>query len=571
MKNKKVIISAAAAVTALTMAGTTAFAAKKYTAQDLFDLGDHLVGKADVSGEDVNGDNVVDVFDLVEMRKSFDHTGVFKEQTFSATEENVKYNGRNYCDEKGVTWLPMSGSAIEFTVNARSAEIQILGDKGIENEKNCLPRYAVVVDGEVILDELLTEKEKTVKLFSGTEPRIAHVKVVHLTESTYGAVGVGSIKADTDVPVPVAPEQKKKISIEFIGDSITCAYGVEGKDQYENFKTSTENFMKSYAYLTAEKLDADYSAVSYSGYGIVSGYTSSGAKNTESLLPDYYDIIGKYYDYDKEWEHSEHKYDVIVVNLGTNDATYVNADFDNRSEEFTEGYTKFLSKLHEVHPDSYIICTLGTMGCTELYPCIETAVQNYKKEFVTNRIMCYKSYTHTMDDGMGSDWHPNENTQQNSAYVLADKICQILGLESDQLGVDMAADVKYSVKKGSGVNLSDYYSEWDNSYHITTVTGGKSEEDIQLKAGTMKLKKNGKYHLKFKLSADAGTEITFRLSDKLTGKVYHEDTLKGTGDYSSYEATVNISDDSECELVILAGGKDNSRVSLSSIKCVRTG
>ncbi len=185
--------------------------------------------------------------------------------------------------------------------------------------------------------------------------------------------------------------------------------------------------------------------------------------------------------------------------------------------------------------------------------------------------MCYKSYTHTMDDGMGSDWHPNENTQQNSAYVLADKICQILGLESDQLGVDMAADVKYSVKKGSGVNLSDYYSEWDNSYHITTVTGGKSEEDIQLKAGTMKLKKNGKYHLKFKLSADAGTEITFRLSDKLTGKVYHEDTLKGTGDYSSYEATVNISDDSECELVILAGGKDNSRVSLSSIKCVRTG
>ena len=45
---------------------------------------------------------------------------------------------------------------------------------------------------------------------------------------------------------------KKKLSIEIIGDSITAAYGVEGLNQYENFKTTTENFSKYYAYLTVK-------------------------------------------------------------------------------------------------------------------------------------------------------------------------------------------------------------------------------------------------------------------------------------------------------------------------------
>ena len=102
-----------------------------------------------------------------------------------------------------------------------------------------------------------------------------------------GAVGVKDISAVSDRSDAVIPEKEKALSIEFIGDSITCAYGVEGSNSYEPFRTTTENFMKSYAYLTAQKLDADYSAVSYSGYGVLSGYTS-GDINTDSLIPDCY-------------------------------------------------------------------------------------------------------------------------------------------------------------------------------------------------------------------------------------------------------------------------------------------
>ena len=122
----------------------------------------------------------------------------------------------------------------------------------------------------------MTEKEKTVSLFSGDSARLAKVKVIHLSEANNGAVGVSAIKVNSDVKAPVNPTPESDLRIEFIGDSITCGYGVEGKTAYEGFKTTTENFMKSYAYLTAQKLGAEYSAVCYSGHGIISGYSNDG-------------------------------------------------------------------------------------------------------------------------------------------------------------------------------------------------------------------------------------------------------------------------------------------------------
>lgn len=566
---KRYILVAAAALAAATIAVTTASAAVKYTAADLRGLGDHIVGKAG-SAIDVDGDSIVDTFDLVALRKQFDHTGVFTKQDVPVTEENVKYTGRNYYDsDSGTAWLVLSGSAVDFIVNGKSAEITINGDYGISNGIDQKPRYAVIVDGEVILDELLDVKKKTVKLFEGTEPRAAHVRVIHLSEAMNGAVGVSNIKVDTDISVPVVPEFTKDISIEFIGDSITCAYGVEGENQYESFKTSTENFMKSYAYLTAQQLDADYSCVSYSGYGIVSGYSSSGVKNDGSLLPQFYDIIGRPTSYAKEWDHSAHSYDVIVVNLGTNDDTYVSKEFDVRSPEFTKGYTEFLGKLHTAHPESYIICTLGTMGCTELYPCIEQAVEAYKKEYGTDRIMCYESATQDMNDGLGSDWHPNEITQQKSAYVLADKICQALGRNSDQQGLDVAAGSTIRTVTSDTAMMSDYLNDWDRSYYVTTVTGGSGKGSIQTSVSGIQLKRNGKYRLMLSLRTENIKGIPFFVRNMETGKVYYEGKTDNESGSFSLEDEFTSPEDAECEIVFMVGGTDSSRFTLSELKLIR--
>ncbi len=569
---KKRITSAAAIVSAFALAGTSVYAASKYTAEDLKDLSNALLGNADFKeGQDLTGDNVINVFDLIKMRETFTNgTGEFSEQVIDITDSNTKYIGRNIYDDNKITWLVQSGSAVEFTVNAKSAEITINGDGHTESDEKYRPRYAVIVDDEIILDELLGVKEKTVKLFEGNTPRTATVKVIHLSEANNGAVGVSSIKVNSDAAVPVIPTAKKELSIEFIGDSITCAYGVEGASQYEGFMTSTENFLKSYAYLTAKQLDADYSAVCYSGHGIVSGYSSSGDAMTDSLVPDYYDYVGKIGSYKTPWDFKSQKNDVIVINLGTNDNTYCTKDYETRGMEYAEKYAEFLNHVHEMNPDAYIICTVGTMGCTEMYPYIEIAVDSFRKSSGYDRIMSYQSATHTQTDGYGSDWHPSPITQQNSAYVLADKICQALGMESDQIGLNVAADAVFSSEVDDTANMSAYYSEWDNSYYITTVDGGDKKDSIQAFVSGIDIKKGGKYRLSFKIETSNGEEIPFVIRSKSTGEIIFEDTFIGTGTKSPYEKEIESpATAQDAEIVFSLGGTDNLRMSIHEVKAVK--
>ncbi len=568
---KKLFSSMAVVVSALTIAGTTVFAASDYTADDLKKLSDALLGETDfIPEQDLDGDNVIDVFDLIKMRESFTaSTGEFAQQSIPITDKNTKYIGRNIYDDDKITWLVQSGSAVEFTVNAKSAEITINGDGFTESDEKYLPRYAVIVDGEIILDELLSVKEKTVKLFESTTAKTATVKVIHLSEANNGAVGVSSIKVDSDASVPVMPTAKKDLSIEFIGDSITCAYGVEGANQYEGFMTSTENFMKSYAYLTAKQLDADYSAVCYSGHGIVSGYSQTGDAETGSLVPDYYDYVGKIGDYKTPWDFESHQNDVVVINLGTNDNTYASKDYETRGVEYAEKYAEFLVQIHEKNPDAYIICTVGTMGCTEMYPYIEMAVDSFKKSSGYDRIMSYQSVTHTQSDGMGSDWHPSEKTQQNSAYVLADKICNALGMESDQIGINVASEAEYSTVTADGANMSDYFSDWDGSYHITTVAGGTNKDSIQSFVSGIDLKKGGKYRLSFQLETGSGTKIPLVIRSKSTGEIIFEDTLTGAGAKTPYEAEFESPITADSEMVFSLGGVDSMRMSIYEVKVVK--
>ena len=66
------------------------------------------------------------------------------------------------------------------------------------------------------------------------------------------------------------PEKSRKI--EFIGDSITCGYGIEGVCNVDVFNTPQENPFKNYALRTAKALDADYQLVSWSGIGLISDW-----------------------------------------------------------------------------------------------------------------------------------------------------------------------------------------------------------------------------------------------------------------------------------------------------------
>ena len=345
-----------------------------------------------------------------------------KNKSFPPTEENVKFVGRVY-QEEGVTWLVQSGSSIEFYITGSTVEVVLVGDNHIYFNKSQRPRFGIFVDDELFLDSTMSELELKVELFKvEDEEKRVKVKIMLLSENNNGGIGVKS--ANTYIcsnQKAIEPVEKKKINIEFIGDSITCAYGVEAKNQNGSFKTTTENASKSYAYLASQILDADYSIVCYSGAGIVSGYTAKGEKNL-NLLPPYYKNISRKTKYPGEFNFTEHKYDVILINLGTNDNNYVKADPSTRNDEFIQEYVNFLGTVREANPDSWIICTIGTLECGEVYSLIEKAI----KLFGDSRVKSFLSPSQDLNDGVGANWHPSVITHQKLSKLVAEKISEVL-------------------------------------------------------------------------------------------------------------------------------------------------
>ena len=344
------------------------------------------------------------------------------EKNFLPNEENVKITGR-FFQKDDITWLIQSGSSIEFYITAYSAEIYFVGDSSINQIPSLRPRFAIYISDKLYFDYTVNELKFIVQLFSHETEEKTKIKVILLSENLFGGVGIKNINtcsSNIDKKI-IEPLTKKNLKIEFIGDSITCAYGVEGKNEFESFKTTTENSSKSYAYLTAEILEADYSVVCYSGYGIISGYSRDGSKNSNGLVKDYYKQNGKNPNYPGDWDFNNHKNDIVFIHLGSNDNNYVKANPIERNEEFINGYYNFLQMVREANPDSIIICTLGTLQCDATVDLVEQAVNNYKEE----KVFFFRSPPYDINDGYGSIYHPTPIAQKKISQFASEQISQI--------------------------------------------------------------------------------------------------------------------------------------------------
>lgn len=298
-----------------------------------------------------------------------------------ADSTNVKLIGRTYFYNDAL-WFSLSGAGAEFEFTGTKAEITMVGD--YMTKSNDRARFAIYVNDKLVVDTMLSEEEKTYTVFESEEEETADVKIIKLSESANSTIGIKNINVTSKEGIHLVKEKSHKI--EFIGDSITCGYGVDAKNQSESFKTDTEDFSKTYAYKTAKSLDADYSAVPFSGYGIISGYTS-GAKNEEQLVPKYYEKVG--FSYGRfantvdpasiSWDFNNFKPDIIVINLGTNDSSYCKEDKD-KQKEFVDGYVEFLKQVRSNNPNAKILCTLGTMG-DSLYPAVMRASMIYSMRY----------------------------------------------------------------------------------------------------------------------------------------------------------------------------------------------
>lgn len=352
---------------------------------------------------------------------SENEAAVIMDGNYPASTDYVKILGR-YFFWQDTLWLSLSASGIEFQyTDCTECTITLTGDSTVFSEANAdrYARYAVYLNDELIADELMSESSRTISVFTASQPESGTVRILKLSESSDSSLGISGIQVDGTI----SPASAKPLKLEFVGDSITCGYGVD--DALGGvYSTSNEDATKTYAYKTAAALDADYSMVCYSGYGVISGYTSGDTPNTYSLLPTYYDKIGNSYGTimsgiqtgTLRWDFDNYTPDYIIINLGTNDSSYCGT-YSDRQEEFTAGYISFLKTLRENNPEAYFVCTLGIMGDT-LYPAIETAIADYSEETGDTHISSMKFDAADASDGYAVDYHPTEATHEKAAEKL---------------------------------------------------------------------------------------------------------------------------------------------------------
>ena len=351
--------------------------------------------------------------------------------TFFPSRDNVKLLGRAFMRDDRI-WLAYSGSGIDFKINGSKVIVNLTGDSTAEDEEkvNDRAKVEVYVDGERKLASLIdsSEKKLTVKMPSGEHV----VRVIKITESAMSFCIIESLETDSETVEKVAD---RDLYIEIIGDSITCGYGVDQPDPDINFITDTEDVTKSYSYLTASNLGADYGIASLSGYGIISGYTDNPAnQRPDQIMPEHYEEAGFSFanidgkqPQDIPWDFSGRARDIVVINLGTNDDSFCDT---NKYKQlwYKDEYKKFLCKVRTLNPDAYIFCILGMMGA-RLYPYVEMAVSEYADETGDKKICAVEMAEQNREiDGIAADYHPSPATHKKAASYLSDYIQKTLNI-----------------------------------------------------------------------------------------------------------------------------------------------
>ncbi|GGC15798.1 acetylxylan esterase [Dyadobacter sediminis] len=195
-------------------------------------------------------------------------------------------------------------------------------------------------------------------------------------------------------------------TIEFIGNSLTCGYGNEGKSREEHFKYETENADLAYGALVAKKLNANYVAICRSGIGMLQSYDG----NKDFVQPKLYDeiVAGS----NAQWDYAANQPDVVVIELGANDLVKT---LD--SALFVNTYIAFVKKLRSQYSDADIICASGP----NLPGDSTSTFQSYIRS-VQSRFAPADKKVHYFDfgsiDANGSDWHQNLKEHQHMANGL---------------------------------------------------------------------------------------------------------------------------------------------------------
>ena len=352
--------------------------------------------------------------------------------------ENLIWCGR-YLDHNGIRYFDYSASGFCFVMKGKRAETVILSDPDSWDEANKGVLGIFVTEGSdtsiaAIPEEptariTLSKRENHIVLFDSPVEKTVTVRVMKFSEAAFGYAGFTSLELEGDLlSSPESPATESQLNLEFIGDSITCGYGIEGVWEKDTFTTQQERPDKAYAFLTAKALGAQVQLCSWSGIGLISNYVDPET----IMLPDTHWLMQANWPYtDKSlslrlgiepevWDGAGYEPDIVVIHLGTNDISWVRG-MEERRLEYTAQLRQLIEAVHRRSPRAKICCCLGIMG-EQLNASVEEAVNLFKKDFPNVAAKAVLFTQQLEEDGIAADWHPSAVTHKKAAELLAEAL-----------------------------------------------------------------------------------------------------------------------------------------------------
>ena len=136
--------------------------------------------------------------------------------------------------------------------------------------------YNVFVDGKLHNVVKACGKDTVIDFVSGVSRNAHALRIQKRTEGEFGKTTIHRFLLPQSGALQQANIERSR-HIEFIGNSLTCGYGTEGKDRNEPFKLETENCNLSFPTIVSRYFDADYTLVAHSGRGAVRNYGDTRA------------------------------------------------------------------------------------------------------------------------------------------------------------------------------------------------------------------------------------------------------------------------------------------------------
>ena len=321
-------------------------------------------------------------------------------KTVPLEEGDVLRGGRNY----GYKRLAAAGSTFEYQCTGRAAGAVIWGEWG---------QFEVSIDGGEYTAFQIKKGTHEYLFSDDLDDGVHTVRITRQSESWDPVFTIGEAIVEESADIVKGYQGNYDLKIEFVGDSLTSAQGVD--------------YSQSYVVEACRILNAHFNVISRGGMGIYRNHDNT----TYGTLPSYY----TYTEYQNPKDDKPYTYDadIVVFNMGGNDAVcqmQYHRDASAKATyvaEYEKLYYQMLDEVFVANPNAFVVCCYGQLGSnTTVFDVIKDIVEEYRADHPERRVEVFE-FKHAIDYTTTNDGHPGPKSHKRDGEMLAEKILEYLG------------------------------------------------------------------------------------------------------------------------------------------------